>query len=69
MTRWEYESVFVSWPLGIKRTDEKMNEMGAQGWELVSTLPITGSGSGIGNAGGLALFKRPLQDHGTPGPE
>ena len=46
--RWEYLTVFTDY-----MADEKLNELGAQGWEVVSILPGDEYGSGA-----QWLFKR-----------
>jgi hypothetical protein len=48
---WEYKAV----GLGLTGLNNQLNEIGLQGWELVS---ISKSGIGVENL--LAIFKRPL---------
>ena len=51
--RWEYKVVAV----GLARTEELFNELGQEGWELVTVL--------AGEKGGIqarAFFKRPLAE-------
>jgi hypothetical protein len=50
MTRWEYASIVQEAPANKATLDE----LGAEGWELVSVLQGTGTGSL------LYIFKRPL---------
>jgi len=62
--KWEYKTInyekrsFFSGKIDRAELNEKLNDIGREGWELVS---ISGS-SGWGAAAGiLAVFKRPLQ--------
>jgi hypothetical protein len=51
---WEYKVVYVP---GARNLSEKaMNEMGAQGWELITFQPINNEGGTIG--AGNYFFKR-----------
>jgi hypothetical protein len=51
---WEYKVVYVP---GARNLSEKaMNDMGAQGWELVTFQPINNEGGTIG--AGNYFFKR-----------
>jgi hypothetical protein len=51
---WEYKVVYVA---GVRSLSEKtMNEMGAQGWELITFQPINQEGVTIG--AGNYFFKR-----------
>jgi len=53
-TTWEYKVVYVP---GARNLSEKaMNEMGAQGWELITFQPINNEGGTIG--AGNYFFKR-----------
>ena len=53
-TVWEYRVVYVP---GVRNTSEKaMNELGAQGWELVTFQAINNEGGTIG--AGNYFFKR-----------
>lgn len=53
-TTWEYKVVYVP---GIRNASEKaMNELGAQGWELVAFQAINNEGGTIG--AGNYFFKR-----------
>ncbi len=51
---WEYKVVYVA---GVRSLSEKtMNDMGAQGWELITFQPINQEGVTIG--AGNYFFKR-----------
>ena len=53
-TTWEYKVVYVP---GARNLSEKaMNDMGAQGWELITFQPINNEGGTIG--AGNYFFKR-----------
>ena len=41
MQRWEYQSIYVD--LELDEVDEILDEYGADGWELVSAVPVLGS--------------------------
>ncbi|MBS1263257.1 MAG: hypothetical protein MAG715_00431 [Methanonatronarchaeales archaeon] len=57
--RWEYRTVPID-PRGVledRSPDEKLNELGAEGWEVAASAPMeTGPGSGLT----LLILKRPL---------
>jgi len=53
-TTWEYKVVYV--PGARNLSEEAMNKMGAQGWELITFQPINNEGGTIG--AGNYFFKR-----------
>ena len=65
MTRWEYQERMVM----FKETQEGLvtdlgwlNEVGADGWELVASVPLIApnrDGVAYGTVGALLIFKRP----------
>ena len=57
MIRWEYASILSEEPA----SRDSLNELGEQGWELISFLQGKDSGSI------LYVFKRPKTDPVTPG--
>ncbi len=62
MEKWEYKTIIIDRE-GIFRTkfeiDENLNEMGNEGWELVSIVsPVAGSGMSVQM---FATFKRKKQ--------
>lgn len=66
MTRWEYNTVIVdqsSWlgPTKLKAEafQQKLAELGAEGWELVSMIDTNRAGGGTMEL--IAVFKRPLR--------
>jgi hypothetical protein len=61
--KWEYKTLkyeasgFFSQKIKTEPLDEELNQLGAEGWELVAALhPTTGATANI------FLFKRPRQD-------
>lgn len=60
MTRWEYRQVFGSeYELAAARATERLNELGADGWELVAALPCPGTDTGA-IVSALYVLKRRL---------
>ncbi len=69
MTRWEYRvlvwqgSVWTNkgeWsldPIKNKSTEEALNHMGREGWELIGLGPVHGEDQSVGY-----MFKRPVGD-------
>lgn len=56
---WEYKTlIYASFGGKIHGMDDAMNELGAEGWELVGT--ISGSSAAMANASGVLFFKRRL---------
>jgi Domain of unknown function (DUF4177) len=49
--RWEYKTVTK-----LKQDDDALNELGQQGWELVSATHLGGTNV-------RAFFKRPVEPH------
>lgn len=64
MTRWEYKTTrlaatgFVGGKLDFPAFEALLNELGRQGWELVSTFYTNASGGVTRDV--VAVFKRPL---------
>lgn len=65
--KWEYTTVEIGttsfWEgvvFKIEEIDEQTNQMGAEGWELVSTVSLN-EGPGYSKSV-LLFFKRPLND-------
>ena len=70
MTNWEYLTQTIDtmkmkkgWQ---KSLDDSIATLGQQGWELVSSTPMTGALSGLGTSGGmtsaiLLIFKRQMR--------
>lgn len=60
--KWEYKTIklattgFVGGKLDEKKLDEYMNQLGEQGWELVSGFSTIGSGN---TRDVVVVFKRP----------
>ena len=62
MQRWEYQSIYVD--LELEEVDEVLDEYGADGWELVSAVPVLGSTKRSGTSVTLGIryvFKRPIR--------
>ena len=61
MEKWEYKIMFVV-AKGIAlvkldpETEQKMNELGAEGWEFTSASPFAGSAAGTSSF--VFIFKR-----------
>ena len=55
--KWEYKKVFGEWPRYGRIEEQTLNELGEQGWELVSLVPIVQSGI-AGTYSEVATFKR-----------
>lgn len=66
MKKWEYGQIFVPNPEpfgGLPKESldlSKVKRAGADGWELVSTIPYTGAQGEV--KGAFLLFKRELAD-------
>ena len=63
--RWEYHSMTMETHAFLTRgvidldaLNAELDEFGADGWELVSCVAITGAG--VGTARVLCVFKRPV---------
>jgi hypothetical protein len=63
--KWEYMSVmfstagfFLSGDLNCQAFTDRLNELGAEGWELVSVFDTNNAGSTLEV---VAVLKRPLQ--------
>lgn len=59
MTQWEYETLRVPREATKKEASDpkaELNELGAAGWELVTTVEYTGGGTKF------LLFKRPADE-------
>ena len=59
MTQWEYETLRP--PRGATKKEAsdpkaELNELGAEGWELVDTISYVGGGTKY------VVFKRPVED-------
>ena len=58
-TRWEYKVLYVP---GVRSmSEEAMNKLGAQGWELVTYQAINNEGGTIGAGNYFFKRARPLQ--------
>lgn len=62
-TQWEYKTIQP--PRGatkkeVERPESALNELGADGWELVGTLDYTGGGTKY------LVFKRPIDGERVP---
>lgn len=61
---WEYKTIeldfsgFFSAKVDEGRLEREMNDLGQQGWELVTTIDIASTGS---STGVVLLFKRPAE--------
>lgn len=58
-TRWEYETLRPPREATRKESSDpksELNELGAEGWELVGTIEYTGGGTKY------LVFKRPRED-------
>jgi selenophosphate synthetase-related protein len=53
---WKYQSKPAQWEYTFITNQKKLNEMGAQGWELVSAVDQISGGSSIGT---FYYLKRP----------
>lgn len=69
MEKWEYKIINISvggWiSIGLDpgKTQKELNKLGNDGWELVSTLPITQAyGKGSRTHRVNFIFKRKIQD-------
>lgn len=68
MTKWEYGQIFVNSPeayggLPKEALDlTKLKRAGAEGWEMVSSIPYTTPDGGV--RGAFLLLKRPLERNG-----
>ncbi len=63
--RWEYKNIWLKGTgfrnlMDLDEIDEVMNSLGAQGWELASTI---NKGQNLAHA--IAIFKRALSDDGS----
>jgi hypothetical protein len=54
MQKWEYKTIVSAYGGPNTDTDKKLNEMAADGWELFSVNPASGTNF-------LYVFKRPKQ--------
>ena len=63
--RWFGDTVVVE--DSVASIEERLGQMGADGWELVGVLPITNSSSPAQIYGGLHYFKRPVESPARPG--
>jgi len=74
MTKWEYKTLRLEIGLASKgflsiRYDQKLEEsskidiaeLGDEGWELVSVMPIDTPGIVAGTRNAVAFFKRPKE--------
>lgn len=62
-SKWEYETVRPPREATKKESDDpktRMNELGAEGWELAGTVEYVGGGTKF------LLFKRPARDGEEP---
>lgn len=59
MPRWEYRTRTLSLTFGADWLQERLAEMGEQGWELVVALPL-GGGTSVDHH--TYVFKRPKAD-------
>jgi hypothetical protein len=46
-TTWEYKIFNISPPSTNEQAEQKLSQLGAQGWELVQLNPGEGSGGGV----------------------
>ncbi len=66
MTRWEYQDrivIFKESKEGLLSDLSWLNEVGAEGWELASSVPLIApnrDGVAYGTVGALLIFKRPI---------
>ena len=66
MTRWEYHDrmvMFKESKEGLLSDLSWLNDVGADGWELVSSVPLIApnrEGVAYGTVGALLIFKRPI---------
>ena len=51
--RWEYKTLVIGETVFSRSPEKKMNELGAQGWELVAVSNVVSAASEL-------YFKRPL---------
>ena len=55
--QWEYQSFRLDFGPDSRYLDQRLNQMGAAGWELVSTSPLSVGGRWLHGAGDTnALF-------------
>ncbi|MGH7411290.1 MAG: hypothetical protein ACREJ6_09590 [Candidatus Methylomirabilis sp.] len=66
MTRWEYQDrmfMFKESKEGLQTDLGWLNEAGAEGWELASSVPLIApnrDGIAYGTVGALLILKRPI---------
>ena len=58
--KWEYKVHFHNSRLPLKELNEKLNELGKEGWELTSTNWQGGDSNGVPRGHHVCFLKRPL---------